>query len=66
MLVDKYSPSDKNYKDKLWAIFRTASTQLRLNAQLDEIIKTENSISEKQLLDDYHTFYTEFMDINDC
>jgi len=41
-LVDKYSPTEKAYKDKLWAIFKSAATQLRLNAHIDEVINTEN------------------------
>ena len=42
-LVNKYSPTEKAYKNKLWAIFRSAAAQLRINAHLDEIIKTEHS-----------------------
>ena len=47
-LVSKYSPMDKAYKNKLWAIFRTAATQLRLNAHIDEVINTERAATDSQ------------------
>ena len=66
-LVDKHSPTDKAYKDKLWAIFRTASTQLRLNAHVQEIKNTEkDNTDERQYFDDYHSLYTEVLDEEDC
>ena len=50
---------ERAHKDRLWATFRTASTQIRLNAQLDEVIKTETGLQEIEYLDDYSTMYSE-------
>lgn len=59
-------PSEKAYKDRLWATFRAASTQIRLNSQLDEVIKTETGLEDLECLDDYSTMYTEALTAEDC
>ena len=59
-------PLDKAYKDRLWATFRAASTQIRLNSQLDEVIKTETGLEDSECLDDYSTMYTEALTSEDC
>ena len=66
-LVNKHSPTEKSYKNQLWALFKSASTQIRLHSQLDSIIRAGlEQHGDKQELDDYHSLYTELMDTEDC
>ena len=50
----------------MWAVFRTASTQIRLNAQLDEVIKNESGMQDVEYLDDYSTMYSQELTGEDC
>jgi len=66
-VVTKYSAPDKLYKNKLWAIFRTAATQTRLNRHLEEVRNSELApVNEQQALDDFHSQFTEIFDAEDC
>ena len=65
-VVNDFSPADKAYKDRLWALFRTASAQLRINSQLDSVIQTETGPLDEQSLDDYSTMYSSELTSQDC
>ena len=65
-IVTQQSNSDRAYKDRLWAYFKSASVQIRLHDQLNEVIKLEEKGNDHLSVHEYNSMYTEIMDANDC
>jgi hypothetical protein len=60
--IQERKNSPDTFQDDLWSIFRSASSQIRLNQQIDAIVESKTVRSE---LDDHLNMYSEILDISD-
>jgi hypothetical protein len=62
--IQERKNSPDTFQDDLWSIFRSASSQIRLNQQIDAIVESK-TINGRSDLDDHLNMYSEILDISD-